>query len=120
MEITPDHLILQLISLCLPDLKGWRRWNKSRSILYNEPIPDLPDLLDFDPRIIDYKEARGTSNQILDCQWVIMNTTGKHGKLPSHKPRPATLGNQQYDCDLPTPATALAMTLLGDGRKIRP
>jgi hypothetical protein len=56
-------------------------------------------------------EANGTSDQILDCQWVIMNTASKHGKLLRHKARPETLGNQQHDCGLPTRATALAMTL---------
>ncbi|KAN0083514.1 hypothetical protein V8E54_002602 [Elaphomyces granulatus] len=71
----------------------------------------LPDLLDINPWIMDYKEAIGTSDQILDCQWVIMNTTSKHGKLLRHKARPENLGNQQHDCGLPTRATALAMTL---------
>jgi len=80
-------------------------------VIHTIQIPDLPDLLDINPWIMDYKEAIGTSDQILDCQWVIMNTTSKHGKLLRHKARPETLGNQQHDCGLPTRATALAMTL---------
>jgi hypothetical protein len=59
---------------------------------------------------VEKLEVKG--RQILGCMWVFVYKMDKYQRITKCKARLVVCGNQQRECDLPTRATTLAMTLL--------
>ncbi len=58
-------------------------------------------------------KTNGRGQQILDCMWVFVYKTDKHGYLQKCKARLVICGNQQAKSDLSAKATTLAAARLG-------
>ena len=50
--------------------------------------------------------------KVLGCHWVFTYKSNSHGQIIKCKARLVVRGDQQTECDLPTRATTLALTLL--------